>query len=87
MLRENAEAVVQAFSVDLRKPRLEVLGGEIGPIVRRAAQIAEQLDEWAADEKVQMADWQQSWSSTVVKHPRGVALVISCVFDNFLVPS
>ena len=80
MFRENIEAFVQAFSVDLRKPRLEVLGGEIGLIVSRATQSAAQLDEWVADENVQVPDWKQSWSPTVLKRPKGVVLIISCVF-------
>jgi len=79
MLRENVEAIVQAFSVDLRKPRLEVLMGEIGPIVHRATQSIPLLDEWASDESVPAPDWQKSWSPTVLKRPKGVVLVISCV--------
>ena len=79
MLRENVEAFVQAFSVDLRKPRLEVLGGELGSIVHRTTQSIEQLDEWACDESVAAPDPQKSWSPTVLKRPKGVALVISCV--------
>jgi len=82
MLRENTEAFVQAFSVDLQKPRLEVLGGEIGPIVRRATQIIELLDEWASDEPVPVPDSQKSWSPTVVKRPKGVALIVSCVVST-----
>jgi aldehyde dehydrogenase (NAD+) len=85
MFRENIEAFVQAFSVDLRKPRLEVLGGDIGPIVSRATRSAAQLDEWAADENVQVPDWKQSWSPTVLKRPKGVVLVISCVLSIFSV--
>ena len=80
MFRENIEAFVQAFSIDLQKPRLEVLGGEIGLIVSRAAQSAAQLDEWAADENVQVSDGKQSWSPMVLKRPKGVVLIISCVF-------
>ncbi|KAI0292534.1 Aldehyde/histidinol dehydrogenase [Russula brevipes] len=77
MLRENIDPIVQAFSADLRKPRLEVITSEIGPMVRRAIQTAEQLDKWASDESVVPADWQRSWSPTVLKRPRGVVLVIS----------
>jgi acyl-CoA reductase-like NAD-dependent aldehyde dehydrogenase len=88
MFRENIEAFVQAFSVDLRKPRLEVLGGELGHIISRAAPSAVQLDEWAADENVQVSDWKQSWSPTILKRPKGVVLVISCVIFSivFLFP-
>jgi hypothetical protein len=84
MLRENTEAFVQAFSVDLRKPRLEVLGGEIGPIVTRAALSAAQLDEWTSDENLtaQVPDYQQTWSPTVLKRPKGVVLIISYVSDD-----
>ena len=79
MLQENIEPIVQAFSVDLRKPRAEVLGGEIGPIVRRAIQSVAQLDEWASDERPQVVEWQRAWSPTVLKRPKGVVLVISWV--------
>ena len=79
MIRENVEAFVQAFSVDLRKPRLEVLGGELGSIVRRTTKSIEQLDEWASDESVAVPDSQKSWSPTVLKRPKGVALVVSYV--------
>ena len=77
MLRENIEVIVQAFAADLRKPRNEVLIGEIGPMVRRATQSAAQLDEWAKDEIVQVPDRQQAWSPTILKRPKGVVLVIS----------
>ena len=77
MLRENVEPIVQAFSIDLRKPRAEVLAGEIGPIIRRATQSAAQLDEWASDESPQVVEWQRAWSPTILKQPKGVVLVIS----------
>ena len=77
MLRENIDPIVQAFSVDLRKPRAEVLSGEIGPMVRKAIQSAAQLDEWANDESPQVAEWQRGWSPTILKRPKGVALIIS----------
>lgn len=79
MLHENVEAFVQAFSVDLRKPRFEVLTGEIGPIARRATQSVALLDEWASDESISVPDWQKSWSPTVLKRPKGVVLIVSCV--------
>ena len=82
MLRENVEAFVQAFSVDLKKPRLEVLGGEIGSVVRRTTQTIELLDEWASDEPVPVPDAQKSWSPTVLKRPKGVVLVVSCVSNT-----
>ncbi|KAI0301585.1 aldehyde dehydrogenase [Multifurca ochricompacta] len=77
MLRENIEAIVQALATDLRKPRLEALGGEIGPMVRRAKQSAAQLDEWARDESPQVPEWQRAWSPTILKRPKGVILVVS----------
>lgn len=83
MLRENIEPIVQAFSVDLRKPRAEVLGGEVGPIVRRAIRSAAQLDEWASDERPQVVEWQRAWSATVLKRSKGVVLVISWVHRFF----
>jgi acyl-CoA reductase-like NAD-dependent aldehyde dehydrogenase len=79
MLRENIELVVQALATDLRKPRQEVFLGEIGHIVRRAARSAEQLDEWAKDENVQVPVRQKAWSPTILKCPKGVVLIISCV--------
>ncbi len=83
MLRENIEIIVQAFSVDLRKPRAEVLSGEVGITVRRAIQSAAQLDQWASDEDPPVAGWQSSWSPTIMKCPKGVVLVISWVHRFF----
>ncbi len=83
MLRENIESIVQAFSVDLRKPPAEVFTGEVGPIVRRAILSVAQLDEWANDESPQMREWQRTWSATILKRPKGVVLVISWVHESF----
>lgn len=77
MLRENVEAIAQASAIDLRKPRQEIVIGEVGLIIRRAIQSVTQLDEWAADETVPLEDWQQNWSATLLKRPKGVVLVIS----------
>jgi hypothetical protein len=79
MLRENVEAITQASAADLRKPRQEIIVGEVGLIIRRATQCIAQLDEWASDETVPLEDWQQNWSAAVLKRPKGVVLVISCV--------
>jgi aldehyde dehydrogenase (NAD+) len=79
MLRENIEAIVQASATDCRKPRQEVIVGEIGSVVRRTTQSAAQLDEWVSDEVVQVPDRQRGWSPTVLKRPKGVVFVISCV--------
>ncbi|KAH9956199.1 aldehyde dehydrogenase [Russula dissimulans] len=77
LLRENLEALIQAFAIDLRKPRLEAIAGEIGPMIQRAIQSAALLDEWASDERVAAPVSQQAWSPTVLKRPKGVVLIIS----------
>jgi aldehyde dehydrogenase (NAD+) len=82
MLRENVEVIVQALATDLRKPRQEVLLGELGHAVRRAARSAAELDEWAKDERVQVPVRHQAWSPTILKCPKGVVLVISCVIEH-----
>ncbi len=79
MLRENIEAVAQASATDLRKPRQEIVVGEVGLIIRRATQNVAQLDEWASDETVPLQDWQQGWSAILLKRSKGVVFVISCV--------
>ncbi len=80
MLRENIDAIAQTSATDLRKPRQEIVVGEVGIIIRRATQCVAQLDEWASDETVPLPqDWQQNWSATLLKRPKGVVLVISCV--------
>jgi acyl-CoA reductase-like NAD-dependent aldehyde dehydrogenase len=79
MLRENIEAIAQASADDLRKPRQEIVVGEVGIVIRRAIQSAAQLDEWASEETVPLEGWQQDWSATVLKRPKGVVLAISCV--------
>jgi hypothetical protein len=79
MLRENIDAIAQTSATDLRKPRQEIVVGEVGIIIRRATQCVAQLDEWASDETVPLQDWQQNWSAAVLKRPKGVVFVISCV--------
>src|SRR5712671_7372615 len=32
LFRENLEALIQAFAIDLRKPRLEIIAGETAPL-------------------------------------------------------
>jgi aldehyde dehydrogenase (NAD+) len=86
MLRENIEAIAQATAIDLRKPRQEIVVGEIGTVIRRANLCVAQLDEWAGDETVPLQDWQQTWSAALLKRPKGVVLVISCVIDNPSLP-
>lgn len=86
MLRENIDSIAQATATDLRKPRQETVG-EVGVVIRRAKQSAAQLDEWASDETVPLAqDWQKNWSATLLKRPKGVVLVISCVSDDSYLP-
>jgi acyl-CoA reductase-like NAD-dependent aldehyde dehydrogenase len=85
MLRENIDAIAQATATDLRKPRQETVG-EVGVVIRRAKQSVAQLDEWASDETVPLQDWQQNWSATLLKRPKGVVLVISCVSDDSSLP-
>ena len=87
MLRENIEAIAQASADDLRKPRQEIVVGEVGIVIRRAIQSAAQLDEWASEETVPLEGWQQDWSATVLKRPKGVVLAISCVFDGSFLPT
>ena len=87
MLRENVDAIAQAAATDLRKPRQEIVVGEVGNIIRRANQCVARLDEWASDETVPLQDWQQNWSATLLKRPKGVVFVISCVFDNPSLPT
>lgn len=79
MLRENIDAIVQSQASDLGKPPQETVAGEVGTTVRRALQTAAQLDEWAKDETAPVPDWQRGWSPTVLKRPKGVVFVISCV--------
>ena len=79
MLRENIEAIAQASMTDLRKPRQEIVAGEVGLIIQRATRSVAELDEWAGDETVPLQGLQQNWSATLLKHPKGVVFVISCV--------
>ena len=89
MLRENIEAIAQAAATDLRKPRQEIIAGEVGLVIRRATQSVAQLDKWASDETVPLQDWQHNWSAALLKRPKGVVFVISCVcvFDRSLPPN
>ncbi|PPR01941.1 hypothetical protein CVT24_001299 [Panaeolus cyanescens] len=75
--QENVEPIAECLRLDLGKPRLEVLVGEIAPIVQRCLHVADNLDEWAKPEVAPVHDWQAGWKARTERHPKGVALVIS----------
>ncbi|EIW76927.1 aldehyde dehydrogenase [Coniophora puteana RWD-64-598 SS2] len=75
--QENADAIVEALSKDLRKPRLESLMIEVGLIVDRSIKSAAQLDEWAAPEHPEVVDFMKPWQPTIYKAPKGAVLIFA----------
>ncbi|KAL5525423.1 HFD1_2 [Sanghuangporus sanghuang] len=78
MCQENVDTFTDAIFKDLGKPKQEALLYEVGPIIQRAVQSAERLEEWARPEKVtDVPDWQRPWAPTVYRAPKGPVLVIA----------
>ncbi|KAA1467037.1 aldehyde dehydrogenase [Dentipellis sp. KUC8613] len=78
MAKENRDAFGAAIHADLGKPVMELMLAEIGPIVERSLKSAEQLEEWAKPEKVEVQEeWQKGWGAVRYKTPKGVVLLIS----------
>ncbi|VDC06083.1 unnamed protein product [Peniophora sp. CBMAI 1063] len=66
LVQENEEMLLSAISVDLGKPRVEVMVADMGPVVSFVVEALEKLEEWAAPESVDdVPAWQASWA------PRG----------------
>lgn len=87
LLQENAVAFENAELEDLGKPRQEVALVELGGTISSALRAAENLEEWMKPEKPTVEEWRNSWDTTIYKVPKGVALIISYVFDQRLVCS
>jgi aldehyde dehydrogenase (NAD+) len=77
MMQENPKALIDAIYADLGRSPMETYLAEISPILERAMICAEKLEEWAKPEEVDVPDWQQSWSPTIRKMPKGTVLIIS----------
>ncbi|RDB17524.1 Aldehyde dehydrogenase family 3 member B1 [Hypsizygus marmoreus] len=77
MMQENSDAFVEALAADLGRPKLESLVAEVCVVIDRAMICAEKLDEWTKPEKVEVPDWQKSWSPTIHKGSKGTVLIIS----------
>ncbi|KAJ3481791.1 hypothetical protein NLJ89_g12183 [Agrocybe chaxingu] len=80
--QENADALASAIQRDLGRPKQETIMAEVGAIVERSLICAEKVAEWAGTEELagRVAPWQRGWRPRVVKEPKGVVLVIACVF-------
>lgn len=50
---------------------------EIAPVIQRALKSAEQVENWAADEVLELEGAQKGWQARVEKKAKGVALIIS----------
>lgn len=64
LAQDEADALSDAVAKDFSKPKVEVLMTEVGAVVKRAIQSAEQLDAWAKPEHPVVPDWQQGWKPT-----------------------
>ncbi|TRM57649.1 aldehyde dehydrogenase [Schizophyllum amplum] len=78
MCQENKDAITDALALDLGKPKIEVLSGEIGHIIARSLHAAEHVHEWTRPEKVEVdTPWQKEWDTRIYRLPKGVVLVIA----------
>ncbi|KAH9485988.1 Aldehyde dehydrogenase family 3 member B1 [Psilocybe cubensis] len=76
--QDNAAALAECLRLDLGRAKQEVLMGDVIPVISRSLLAAEQLEAWMAPEKVQLcAPWEEGYSASVERHPKGVVLIIS----------
>ncbi|KAH7908395.1 aldehyde dehydrogenase [Hygrophoropsis aurantiaca] len=77
MCQEKYEDFYEALQIDLGKPRVEVLLGEVGAVIARATKSEQQVAEWAKPEHPEVHGEHAKWNPTVHKAPRGTVLIIS----------
>jgi aldehyde dehydrogenase (NAD+) len=80
MVQDNRDTLAQSLWLDLHKPKEEVFLAELGPVIARALESANKLEEWASPNTKVVNDvepWQTSWNPTVYCQPKGVVLVLA----------
>jgi aldehyde dehydrogenase (NAD+) len=82
LFQENSASLTAALHADLGRHKLEVAFTELGPIVSGAVRAAESLEEWHKPEKPTVEEWRSSWDTTIYTVPKGVVLIIGCVYTE-----
>ncbi len=77
MMKENAEALVEALQKDLGKPLIEAYTTDVAIVVGEAKEARKQLKRWTRPEKVRTPLVQQPARARVIREPLGVVLIIA----------
>ncbi|MFK8026356.1 MAG: aldehyde dehydrogenase family protein [Ilumatobacter sp.] len=77
MLRDNADALLEALASDLHKPRTEGWTTEIGFTLADIDYQLAHLEKWAAPRKVSVPMAYQPAKARIVPQPKGVVLIIA----------
>ena len=77
MMKENADALVEALQKDLGKPLIEAYTTDVAIVAGEARQALKQLKRWTRPEKVRTPLVQQPARARVIREPLGVVLIIA----------
>jgi aldehyde dehydrogenase (NAD+) len=80
MCQENIAAIEYATHLDSGRASVQAIALEIVPVVRACAFALERLDEWTSPESPPVDPDRASWNINVYPIPKGVVLLITCVY-------
>ncbi|CEL57774.1 hypothetical protein RSOLAG1IB_02518 [Rhizoctonia solani AG-1 IB] len=77
MVKDNVEALQDALTADLGRPKLESLFLEINPLIKESIDVYKSVEKWARPDKAPFSLNFAAMKPVVRKEPKGVALIIS----------
>lgn len=77
LVKDNADALLDAIYVDVGRQKLEANMPEISPVVAGCVAAADSLETWMKPEKPTSQDTlRRSWDITVHRAPKGIVINI-----------
>ncbi|CAE6386069.1 hypothetical protein BN14_00968 [Rhizoctonia solani AG-1 IB] len=77
MVKDNVEALQDALTADLGRPKLESLFLEINPLIKESIEVYKSVEKWAQPDKAPFSLNFAAMKPVVRKEPKGVVLIIS----------
>ncbi|KAF8609342.1 NAD-dependent aldehyde dehydrogenase [Ceratobasidium sp. AG-I] len=77
MVKDNTDALLDALTADLGRPKLESSFLEIGSLVKETLEMYKSVEKWAKPEKAPFSLNFAAMKPVVRKEPKGVVLIIS----------
>ncbi|CAE6399374.1 unnamed protein product [Rhizoctonia solani] len=77
MIKDNVEALQDALTVDLGRPKLESSFLEINPLIKESVDVYKSVEKWAQPDKAPFSLNFAAMKPIVRKEPKGAVLIIS----------